>query len=344
MEITDPSGRLMRWRLRLGEFAFDVKYKKGKLNTHADALLRLLTSGETTVPVDEEIPRFLGGFSEREQVDKYSDDFEDLESIRFHAILTTGRYSTDKNLLIPITREDMLRHQLTDPFCAGIRRRINRGDIPLATEEGGVLVRNVNATPQVVVPQDLQARILCMGHHVLLAGHPGGRKMFYTLTTNCYWPSLAVDCYATARNCMHCAKERVKLRRKTKRLKLFPATAPLEALSIDLLGELIRTPHGNRWLLVITDRFSKLVRTVPLKRITASEIAKAFVHHWIFPYGPPVSELADSGKQFVSQLFQEICRILGVKNVFTTTCHPQTNGQVERFNRTILSALRHYVT
>ncbi|CDF33203.1 unnamed protein product [Chondrus crispus] len=296
MEITDPSGRLMRWRLRLGEFDFDVKYKKGKLNTQADALSRLFTSGETTVPVDEEIPCFLGRFSEMEPVDKFSDDFEDLESARFDAILTRERYSTDENLLDPITREEMLR--------------------------GGVLVRNVNATPQVVAPQDFQARILYMGHHALLAGHPRGRKMFYTLTRDCYWPSLAVDCYVTARNCIHCAKERVKLRRKTKRLKLFPATAPLKLLSIDLLGELIRTPRGIRWLLVITDRFSRLVRTVPLKRITAAEIAKAFVHHWVFVYGPPVTVLADNGKQFVSRLFQEICRILGIKNVFTTTYHP----------------------
>ena len=167
--------------------------------------------------------------------------------------------------------------------------------------------------------------------------------MFYNLTRHLYWPSLAVDCYETARNCIHCAKERVKLQRKTKRLKLFPATAPLELLSIDLLGQLIRTPRGNRWLLVITDCFSKLVRTVALKRITAAEIAKAFVHHWVFVYGTPVSVLADNGKQFVSRLFQEICRILGIKNVFTTTYNPQTNGQVERFNRTMLAVLRHYV-
>ena len=63
----------------------------------------------------------------------------------------------------------------------------------------------------------------------------------------------------------------------------------------------------------------------------------------MFVYGPPLSVLADNGKQFVSRLFQEVCRVLGIRNVFTTTYHPQTNGQVERFNRTILAALRNYV-
>lgn len=124
---------------------------------------------------------------------------------------------------------------------------------------------------------------------------------------------------------------------------LFPPKAPLEFISIDILGELIKTKRNNRYLLVITDRFSKLVRTVRLKKITAAAVAIAFVNHWVFVYGPPVHLLSDNGSQFTSKFFQNVCRILGVKNLFTTTYHPQCNGQVERFNRTMLAALRHYV-
>ncbi len=58
LEIAEQSGRLMRWRLRLSEFDFEVRYKKGKANSQADALSRLATLGETVVPVDEEIPCF----------------------------------------------------------------------------------------------------------------------------------------------------------------------------------------------------------------------------------------------------------------------------------------------
>ena len=59
MEVTDPSGRLMRWRLRLSEFDFQVEYKKGKANTQADALSRLRTNGETSHIEDDEIPCYL---------------------------------------------------------------------------------------------------------------------------------------------------------------------------------------------------------------------------------------------------------------------------------------------
>ena len=125
-------------------------------------------------------------------------------------------------------------------------------------------------------------------------------------------------------------------------MKLFPAKAILESVSNDILGELVTTKRKNRYLLVICDRYTKLVRTIPLSSISSNKVTLAFIKHWVFVYGPPVSVfLSDNGKQL--RLFVDTCRVLGIKNVFTTTYHPQTNGQVERFNRTILSALRHYV-
>jgi transposase InsO family protein len=57
----------------------------------------------------------------------------------------------------------------------------------------------------------------------------------------------------------------------------------------------------------------------------------------------PHKHLSDNGGQFTSKFFQKCCTLLGIKQGFTTTYHPQCNGQVERFNRTILAQLRAYV-
>ena len=70
-----------------------------------------------------------------------------------------------------------------------------------------------------------------------------------------------------------------EVEKNTKEMKLFTPKAPLEFVAIDILGELITTKRGNRYILVISDRYSKLVQTVPLKKITAAHIAQAFVHH-----------------------------------------------------------------
>lgn len=60
----------------------------------------------------------------------------------------------------------------------------------------------------------------------------------------------------------------------------------------------------------------------------------------MWAYGPPAFLLSGNGTQFTSKLFQLMCSTIGVKNLFTATYHPQTNGQVERFNRTLLARIR----
>ncbi len=56
LEIAEPSRSIMLWRLRLSEFSFEVRFKKGNVDIQADALSRLAILGETVVPVNEEIP------------------------------------------------------------------------------------------------------------------------------------------------------------------------------------------------------------------------------------------------------------------------------------------------
>jgi Integrase zinc binding domain len=94
------------------------------------------------------------------------------------------------------------------------------------------------------------------------------------------------DVEETVRQCTMCAKNRVTERKRAILLKLFPADGPLEFVSMDILGPLPKTEYGNRSLLVISDRFSKLTRTVPLRTITALVVSKAFCNAWVFPTDP----------------------------------------------------------
>jgi transposase InsO family protein len=109
---------------------------------------------------------------------------------------------------------------------------------------------------------------------------------------------------------------------------------------MDILGPLPRTKHGNRFLLVIADRYTLVTRPVPLRTVKALSVARAFVDQRAYVYDPPVSLLTDNGPQFTAKFFQAACAELGIDKVFTTAYHPQTNGHVERYNRTILAALR----
>jgi transposase InsO family protein len=168
--------------------------------------------------------------------------------------------------------------------------------------------------------------------------------MFQTIRKTFFWPRIAEDVYETVRQCDLCARNRISEKRKTNPLKLFPSNGPLESVSMDILRPLPRTKHGNRFLLMISDRDSYVTKTVPLRTVTALSVARTFCDHWAYVYGPPVSLLTYNGTQFTAKVFQGLCTELGIRKIFTTTYHPQTNGQVERYNRTILASLRRYVS
>ena len=352
LNIREPSGRLMRWRLRLSEFDFNIEYKKGICNTQADALSRLRTNAEVQFDADEsDIPVYAVVDSDDEE-----DDPEDIEILDFEedefvehdlAMLEACAVETEPpaDTITAVTAEEIVQGQLVDEFCLSVRRRINAGDrVAFVEDKNGILVRTTTRHPQIVVPHALRVRVLHSSHFGKFSGHPGGRKLYARLRRHFYWPSMAVDAYGVVRKCATCARNRIKLRKHASALKLFPARAPLEQVAIDILGELIKTPRGNRFLLVMTDRYTKLTKAVALKRITADTIAQAFVTHWVFSYGAPSYVLSDNGPQFTSRFFRETCRLVGASNLFTTTYHPRTNGQVERYNSTIVRALRHYIT
>ena len=256
----------------------------------------------------------------------------------------TAVFSVDP-LPAALRLEEIIREQAADEKCQQYATTAGK-DYLFDFEESGLLVRRapLDGTVQIVVPKSLQARVLHLEHFPRTAGHPGVSRMFRSLRRRFFWPRMAVDVADTIRQCDVCSRNRIKERTRTSYLKLFPASSPLTYVSIDILGPLPKTNHGNRFLLVMTDRFSKLTRTVPLRSTSAYAVAKAFCDHWVFTYGPPCHVLTDNGPQFASKFFLATCRELGIEKVFSSAYHPQTNGQVERFNRTILNSLRGYVS
>ncbi len=70
-----------------------------------------------------------------------------------------------------------------------------------------------------------------------------------------------------------------------------------------------------------------------------SKIAKVFVENWILHCGVPLELHTDQGRNFKSNLFAEMCKLLKINKIRTTALHPQSDGMVERFNRTFLQHL-----
>lgn len=82
-----------------------------------------------------------------------------------------------------------------------------------------------------------------------------------------------------------------------------------------------------------------MTNTLPVKVVLAKKVAKYFVDNWVFNYSPPTDLIDENRKQLLSKFFLEVCRFFNFHYSFTKTYNPQTNGQVEIFNPTILTPL-----
>jgi len=90
------------------------------------------------------------------------------------------------------------------------------------------------------------------------------------------------------------------------------------------------------------DYFTKWPEAIPLKDATAKSVAGALLSV-ILTWGPPAELLSDQGLEFVAELNRELSRQWGIKRQYVMAYHPQTNGQVERFNRTLKTMIAKFV-
>lgn len=326
LHMDGAHGRLARWRVRLAEFNYTVESRPGQHHRAADVMSRLATTGDDKGPIPDEIPSL-------------------LTLANFVQGWVQPTFKSDRRYP-PLTIRRILEAQGKDQRCKELREEMNsNANSRYGETPEGLLIRlaPLDRAVQMVVPKSLQREVMTLEHEPGHAGHPGVNKMYASMRRVFYWESMVADVYAFVTDCPACAKGKVQGRRRTNYLKLFPATEPFTEVCLDLLGPLPETSNGNVYLVVIVDRFTKLTRVVPIAREDADTVVSAFLDTWVASYGPPDTLLTDNGPQLASTHFRGVCGMLGIKHVTSTTDHPQTQGQVERYDRTIVTQLRTYV-
>jgi hypothetical protein len=118
----------------------------------------------------------------------------------------------------------------------------------------------------------------------------------------------------------------------------------MERVSMDVLGPLPKSDAENKFILLICDYFTKWVEAFPIPNQEARTIADRFVKEFVCRYGVPRRIFTDQGANFQSDLFKEVCNMLDIDKDRTTPYHPQSDGFVERMNRTIEAMLSMFVS
>ena len=195
---------------------------------------------------------------------------------------------------------------------------------------------------QIVVPLKFRYKILQIAHDVALGGHLGNRKTRQRILQSFFWPGIFIDVAYYCRFCAVCQKT-VKEGKvfKAPLISIPPMDEPFARIAMDIVGPLVRSEKGNRFILVVCDYGTKYPEAIPLKTIDAETVANALID--IFSRtGIPREILSDQGSNFMSAIIKHLCSLLHIKKLKTSPYHPQANGLVENFNGALIKMLKCY--
>jgi len=268
------------------------------------------------------------------------------------------------------SRDDVSAAQQLDPHIGPVHRWLSAdhkpstADLAPHSEEtkalasrwrslsivNGILIRSGKTSRvgrpinQTVLPTALRDTVLHQLHDIRVSGHLGIQRTIARVHQKFYWPGLSLDVARWCAACPECASRKGNPGPGRVPLTSLPTGAPFERIAMDILDTRKRTARGYQYILVISDYFTKYTDAFPLRRHTAQVVTYHLLQRWIFYHGPPKQIHSDQGAEFESLILSNVTKLLNIRKTRTSPYRPQSDGQVERFNRTLLGMLSAFVT
>ena len=239
--------------------------------------------------------------------------------------------------------------QRSDPFCRKVIAHIanGKGAMPDVVVTGtGLVMDSTGPSLRPYVPPDsaLRTSLLHEYHDSPTAGHFGPDRTIECLARDYFWPDMKRCAEKYVRSCEVC--QRAKPSTQAPQGKLMPLPIPEDrwvTVTMDFVTKLPTTPTGFDAIVVFVDKLTKMVHYAPTTTTaTARDVAHLFVDRVVRPHGLPRTIVTDRDSKFTGKFWQAVFTALGTKLSMSTAYHPQTDGQTERANRTLLQGLRAY--
>lgn len=186
-----------------------------------------------------------------------------------------------------------------------------------------------------------EKKIILNDFHILpTSGHAGIRRMVNNIKRYYYWPSIEKDVTEYISKCDKCKKQKYSRHTKEPMTITTTASTSFEKIYLDIVGPLDRDERGNVYILTLQCELTKFVEAYPLKNKSANEVAKAFAENFVLRYGIPRTIATDRGSEFISKIMVELCNILGINKILSTSYHHESIGSLENVHKTLGAYLR----
>lgn len=345
-----------RWVAQLADFNFSIKYRPGRYNADADGLSRMPIETYMQQCTEEISQDAISASVEGVSVQKEG-SLACISPLKVEILdLLADPPPTDPSE--PLTPEKLLDSQERDPVIRPILQAKRVGQAPTAgslrsehpdvrvllrqwsklyLNPDGVLYRQSGSRNQLILPHEYCQTVFNTLHKEM--GHPGVERTVDLIRERFYWPHMQEDIEQFVMHKCECLKR--KRPPKPTRAPLVPivTTRPFELVSMDFL-HLETCKNGYEYILVVMDHYTRFAQAYATKNKSAKTVVEKVFNDFALCFGFPEKFHHDMGREFENQLMAQLQKCCGVRASHTTCYHPQGNGQVERFNRTLLSMLR----
>ncbi|GJS20332.1 RNA-directed DNA polymerase [Tanacetum coccineum] len=228
-----------------------------------------------------------------------------------------------------------------DSDFAGIWEKCQRQHFqPFVIQDGFLFKSNRLCIPSC----SLRELIMKEGHAGGLAGHFGVTKTVSWLSEQFYWPRMERDIARFIKKCRVCRMAKTRSTNAGLYQPLPVPVAPWIDVSLDFVLGLPRTQRNKDSIMVVVDRFSKMAHFIPCnKTYDASKVACLFLQEIVRLHGLPKTITSDRDVKFVGHFWRTLWRKMGTQLQFSSSHHPQTDGQTEVVNRSLGNLLRSLV-
>jgi len=104
--------------------------------------------------------------------------------------------------------------------------------------------------------------------------------------------------------------------------------SPWERIGVDVTGPYPRSSKGNVYIITAFDHFTKYAFAMPVRNHEATTVARFLVDKIFIQFGVPRQLLSDRGAEFKGKIIKELCEVMGIDKLRTTSYHASCNGPI----------------
>jgi ribosomal protein L21E len=197
---------------------------------------------------------------------------------------------------------------------------------------------------QLLLPKIRRKDVMELAHSSVLGGHLGFRKTMERIRYSFYWEGMKKEVEEFCRSCETCQLSKpIRIKDRTPITPVARPELPFQVVNVDLIGPIDPpSSKGHKYILCMVDQHTRWAEAIPLCSLNAKSTCEALLT--IFTRtGIPNIIATDNGTNFNAKLTTEFEKRLGASPRFSTPAYPQSNGLVERFNRTLKNMLRNII-